>query len=179
MRTFALLAFLAAYASSAQLESDEGTIDILAEEGDAIGDALEGITETIDEDLPGDEEGEGLDGGDDEAIEDGISNEDLAASIDGALAQADENGEAGEKEVKPEDEPIPDNYRPPPKQNIKRKERRERPNIHDHPLLKSMDLSFVGGFNDGRAKKSGPIGLLGEMGKAQRQGQYGFTPAHV
>ena len=93
MRTFALLAFLAAYASSAQLESDEGTIDILAEEGDAIGDALEGITEDIDEDLPGDEEGEGLDGGDDEAIEDGISNEDLAASIDGALAQADENGQ--------------------------------------------------------------------------------------
>ena len=116
----------------------------------------------MDDELPGDED-LGIDGGDDELIEEGPSNEDLAASIDGALALADENGE-GEKEVKPEDEPIPDNYRPPPKQDIKRKERRERPNIHNHPLLKSMDLSFVGGFNDGRAKKKGPIGLLGEMG---------------
>merc|ERR1712051_780377 len=108
----------------------------------------------------------------------GVSDDELAASIDGALAQADENGEQKKKDPHA-DEPIPDNYRPPPKQDVKRKERRERPNIHNHPLLKSMDLSFVGGFNDGRAKQKGPIGLLGEMGRAQRQGQYGFTLAHT
>ena len=38
-------------------------------------------------------EGEGIDGGADAAIEGGISDEALAASIDGALAQANENGE--------------------------------------------------------------------------------------
>ena len=163
------MAFLAAYASSVEIRGDADTDAAIADAGDAIDDALDGASKELDEELAEDdakEEG------------DGPSNEELAESIDGALAQADENGE-GEKKTKPEDEPIPDNYRPPPKQDIKRKERRERPNIHNHPLLKSMDLSFVGGFNDGRAKKKGPIGLLGEMGKAQRQGQYGFTPAHV
>merc|ERR1711971_271747 len=139
---------------------------------DAV-DGISGALADVDASLPADD-GIELAGGDDEAIAEGISDEALTASIDGALAQADENGSSEQKKNPQEDEPIPDNYRPPPKQDVKRKERRERPNIHNHPLLKSMDLSFVGGFNDGRAKKKGPIGLLGEMGKAQRQGQYGF-----
>ena len=46
MRTFALLAFLAAYASSAKLESDEGTAEIIAAtEGDAIAEAGEAIAD--------------------------------------------------------------------------------------------------------------------------------------
>ena len=167
------MAFLAAYASGVEIKGDDTVDTAIADKGDAIDDALDSASKELDKEIAEDDAaGEGDEDGE------GISNEALAESIDGALAQADENGE-GEKEKKPEDEPIPDNYRPPPKQDIKRKERRERPNIHNHPLLKSMDLSFVGGFNDGRANKKGPIGLLGEMGKAQRQGQYGFTPAHV
>lgn len=38
---------------------------------------------------------------------------------------------------------MPNNYRPPPEQDVKPRERRERPDIHDHGLLKSMDLGFV------------------------------------
>lgn len=178
MRTFALLAFLAAYASGTEIKSDEGTVDIEADAEDIVDAALDDAGADLDAEVADVEGADLAEEGDDAAIEEGISDEALAASIDGALAQANENGEESKKNPK-EDEPIPDNYRPPPKQDIKRKERRERPNIHDHPLLKSMDLSFVGGFNDGRTKKKGPIGLLGEMGKAQRQGQYGFTPAHV
>ena len=178
MRTFALLAFLAAYASGTELKGDDATAEVKAEAAaasDAVDAALDDASKSV-EAAADAVDGKAAEG---EATEEkGVSNEDLAASIDGALAQADENGEQKKKNPV-EDEPIPDNYRPPPKQDIKRKERRERPNIHNHPLLKSMDLSFVGGFNDGRAKKKGPIGMLGEMGKAQRQGQYGFTPAHV
>ena len=56
MRTFALLAFLAAYASSAKLESDEGTAEgdaiaeagaAIADQGDAITDALAGAAEEL------------------------------------------------------------------------------------------------------------------------------------
>lgn len=97
------MAFLAAYASAGKVnnifdsEDDEtadapafkhdindilGDGDISAEvdEGDGISDALEGIDASISA-----EDGEVLDG-DDEAIGDGISDEALAASIDGALA---------------------------------------------------------------------------------------------
>ena len=104
MRTFALVAFLAAYASAGKVnnifdsEDDEtadapafkhdindilGDGDVAAEidEGDGISDALEGDAD----DILSAEEGEVL-GGDDEAIEEGISDEALAASIDGALA---------------------------------------------------------------------------------------------
>ena len=177
MRTFALLAFLAAYASGTELKGDDATADVKADAA-AAADAVDAALDDASKDLEA--ASDAVDGeaatGDDAGK--AVTDEDLAASIDGALAQADENGEQKKKDPHA-DEPVPDNYRPPPKQNVKRKERRERPNIHNHPLLKSMDLSFVGGFNDGRAKKKGPIGLLGEMGKAQRQGQYGFTPAHV
>ena len=177
MRTFALLAFLAAYASGTELKGDDATADVKADAA-AASDAVDAALDEASKDVEA--ASDAVDGeaakGDDAGK--AVTDEDLAASIDGALAQANENGEQKKKNPH-DDEPVPDNYRPPPKQNVKRKERRERPNIHNHPLLKSMDLSFVGGFNDGRAKKTGPIGLLGEMGKAQRQGQYGFTPAHV
>ena len=60
------------------------------------------------------------------------------------------------------DDPIPNNYRPPPKQNVKPKKRRERPDIHDHNLLKSMDLKYVtNGFDE--RPKSGAIGFLGSQ----------------
>ena len=180
MRTFALLAFLAAYASGTELKGDDATADVKADAAaaaDAVDAALEDASKDV-EAAADAVDGEAAKGDDDAGTAKAVTDEDLAASIDGALAQANENGEQKKKDPHA-DEPVPDNYRPPPKQNVRRKERRERPNIHNHPLLKSMDLSFVGGFNDGRANKKGPIGLLGEMGKAQRQGQYGFTPAHV
>ena len=96
------MAFLAAYASAAKLESDEGGdigADAIAEagaavagSGDAISDALAGAAAELG-DVEAAAGGEGIDGGDDAAIEGGISNEALASSIDGALAQANENGE--------------------------------------------------------------------------------------
>ena len=151
MRTFALLAFLAAYASGTELKGDDATADVKAE-ADAASDAVDAALEDASKDVEA--ASDAVDGeaakGDDAGK--AVTDEDLAASIDGALAQANENGEQKKKNPH-DDEPVPDNYRPPPKQNVKRKERRERPNIHNHPLLKSMDLSFVGGFNDGRAKK--------------------------
>ena len=151
MRTFALLAFLAAYASGTELKGDDATADVKAE-ADAASDAVDAALEDASKDVEA--ASDAVDGeaakGDDAGK--AVTDEDLAASIDGALAQANENGEQKKKNPH-DDEPVPDNYRPPPKQNVRRKERRERPNIHNHPLLKSMDLSFVGGFNDGRAKK--------------------------
>ena len=151
MRTFALLAFLAAYASGTELKGDDATADVKADAA-AASDAVDAALDDASKDL--ESASDAVDGeaakGDDAGK--GPTDDELAASIDGALAQADENGEQKKKNPH-EDEPVPDNYRPPPKQDVKRKERRERPNIHDHPLLKSMDLSFVGGFNDGRAKK--------------------------
>ena len=151
MRTFALLAFLAAYASGTELKGDDATADVKAE-ADAASDAVDAALEDASKDVEA--ASDAVDGeaakGDDAGK--AVTDEDLAASIDGALAQANENGEQKKKDPHA-DEPVPDNYRPPPKQNVRRKERRERPNIHNHPLLKSMDLSFVGGFNDGRAKK--------------------------
>ena len=151
MRTFALLAFLAAYASGTELKGDDATADVKAE-ADAASDAVDAALEDASKDVEA--ASDAVDGeaakGDDAGK--AVTDEDLAASIDGALAQANENGEQKRKNPQ-DDEPVPDNYRPPPKQNVRRKERRERPNIHNHPLLKSMDLSFVGGFNDGRAKK--------------------------
>ena len=145
------MAFLAAYASGTELKGDDATADVKAE-ADAASDAVDAALEDASKDVEA--ASDAVDGeaatGDDAGK--AVTDEDLAASIDGALAQANENGEQKKKNPH-DDEPVPDNYRPPPKQNVKRKERRERPNIHNHPLLKSMDLSFVGGFNDGRAKK--------------------------
>lgn len=68
-----------------------GDVGAGVDEGDAISDALEGASADLDAALP-DDAGEELAGGDDAAIEGGITDEALAASIDGALAQADENG---------------------------------------------------------------------------------------
>ena len=106
MRTFALVAFMAAYASAAKIADDKvdetanipesitnskldlgaimGSGDVSAggDEGDAISAALNDASAELDGALPADD----LAGGDDEAIAEGISDEALAASIDGALA---------------------------------------------------------------------------------------------
>ena len=56
-------------------------------------------------------------------------------------------------------EPSPDNYRAPPKQNRKPKAARDRPDIFDHALLKSMDLSFVkDGFNSDGKQRTSAVG---------------------
>ena len=108
MRTFVLVAFMAAYASAAKIADDKvdetadipesitnskldlgaimGAGDVSAggadHEGDAISAALNDASAEVDGALPADD----LAGGDDEAIAEGISDEALAASIDGALA---------------------------------------------------------------------------------------------
>jgi len=78
------------------------------------------------------------------AINDAEHNEATVETIDAILAGENPNGDDKE-EVPNAPTVLPNNYRPPPEQNIKPRERRERPNIFDHGLLKSMDLSFVGG----------------------------------
>ena len=88
----------------------------------------------MDVELPGDED-LGIDGGDGELIEEGPSNEDLAASIDGALALADENGE-GEKEVKPEDEEEKDSHVKTLPQPPKLPQEQQRPQHVEPPLKK-------------------------------------------
>ncbi len=102
----------------------------------------------------------------------GPTNEAIAASIDETMANA---GQV--EEDNPMNDPIPDNYRPPPVQDIRRRERRERPDIHAHALLKSMDLGFVNnGFGGNqRPKEDGPIGFLGTpVSEAQqRRGMMG------
>ena len=68
----------------------------------------------------------------------------------------------GEEQAAEENQPSPDNYRPPPTQDHSRREARERPNIHDHALLKSMDLSFVsGGFQNGGGNSGSAAGMIG------------------
>lgn len=87
------------------------------------------------------------------ASDDAAATEDTSAADAAAANQAVSdkidavmNKAGGETpEVSAINQEIPNNYRPPPKQNQKPRERRERPNIFDHGLLKSMDLSFVGG----------------------------------
>ena len=116
MRTFALVAFLAAYASAVKQEIEYDATDNVDEtanvpeskfnigdvlgggitiqdgtEGEAISDALENAAEEVDGGVAVDAGAE-LAGGDDEAIAEGITDEALAESIDGALAQANENG---------------------------------------------------------------------------------------
>lgn len=63
-----------------------------------------------------------------------------AALIDAAFERVADD-QHGEDEAPAE---VPNNYRAPPKQNQEPRGPRERPNIFDHALLKSMDLSFVG-----------------------------------
>ena len=95
MRTFALLAFLAAYASGTELRGDKTTADAV-KEADAASDAIDAALDEAakDADAATDAAEDKTDG---EAGETKISDEDLAASIDGALAQADENGKEQKK----------------------------------------------------------------------------------
>ncbi len=152
MKTFALMAVTAMYAAASIEDGQEtdllvdsiaGDIGITAlDDGMAIEEAplLEApilgaapIEASIEADI--------------EIPEDnGEQNIAIAAQIDEAMAQA------GQQEHDDHaDDPIPDNYRPPPKQDIRRRERRERPDIHSHALLKSMDLGFVSnGFGSRR-----------------------------
>ena len=88
MRTFALLAFLAAYASGTELKGDDATADA-ADASKAVDDALAEASKDVEA---------AIDAADDatakgEEVAETVTNEELAASIDGALAQADENGE--------------------------------------------------------------------------------------
>lgn len=132
MKTFALMAIMAAYTAG---------LRVYEETGDEI---------EVDEPI--------------EAIEEEVD-EDALRTIDAALSGQNPNAnEDGE-----EDDGVPDNYRPPPKQDQKRRERRERPDIHAHPLLRSMDLSFVGGSFGGSNHGAG--GLRSALGGGLLQQQ--------
>ena len=121
---------------------------------------------------------------------------DAATDVTAAVEQADANQAVADKidavmnkaggdtpEVAATQNEMPNNYRPPPKQNQKPRERRERPNIFDHGLLKSMDLSFVGGDlanprsrgggSNPKPKHGSPIGYLSQGGAGFVQNRLG------
>ena len=181
MKTFALMAVLAVQASAvfveelenADLDVGVGDVASAALSADHSGgldvDALtEGLAEQLDAAIEAAQEGEEVAAeaeaaaddaaADDEAITattSGLEGIAVAAAIDETLAK-----ETVTKKKDRSNDPVPDNYRPPPKQNVKPKKRRERPDIHDHNLLKSMDLSYVtNGFDE--RPKAGAIGFLG------------------
>ena len=180
MKTFALMAVLAVQASAvfveelenADIEIGVGDVASAALSADHSGgldvDALtEGLADQLDAAIEAAQEGEEVaaeaDAAADEAAADdetiiaasGLEGIAVAAAIDETLAK-----ETVSKKKDKSNDPIPDNYRPPPKQNVKPKKRRERPDIHDHNLLKSMDLTYVtNGFEE--RPKAGAIGFLG------------------
>ena len=98
-----------------------------------------------------------------ETIIDAEASEHVVAAIDAALETGPSPALASSIH---EPTIVPDNYRAPPTQNVKARERRDRPNIHDHGLLKSMDLGFVSGSFDTptNRRSTGPIGFLSQGG---------------
>jgi len=148
------MAIMAAYASAVSINTAEGVADdegLQAAVDDIVAniDAVNGLEEVA---TP-----EGALGGEAPHVN---SEADLAAAakIDGAFDKIGglANGKAAEERPA-----QPDNYRPPPVQNQQRRERRDRPNIHEHGLLKSMDLNYVSGGFDQPKPRAGPIGFLG------------------
>ena len=81
----------------------------------------------------------------DESAEAAATDE-VATTTAAAASESTEAATGAEAPVVEAPEPyvVPDNYRAPPKQDQTSRGPRERPNIFDHPLLKSMDLTFVG-----------------------------------
>ena len=153
MRTFALMAILAVYASGVAIADDKAADKAEEAVKDAAADAGE-----VDADQ--------------KAANEKAQNEAISASIDATLNKA---GGAGQPPVPHPNHPMPDNYRPPPKQDHRRRQARVRPNIHDHGLLKSMDLSFVGGGFDQPKNRSGSVAglLMGQSGFAAPKPQPG------
>ena len=141
MRTFTLLAIIASYAAAIKDDGASIAADVatLSSEGAAAGNAAAA-------------------GGDAVAAEadKAANNAAIVSTIDDTLNKAPGADDAQQYT------PDPDNYRPPPVQDHSRRERRERPNIHDHALLKSMDLSFVsGGFQNQNQNRGSTVSLLG------------------
>ena len=151
MKTSAILAISAMYANGLTLK-EEGTVAATSE---AIVDSIEAVAG----------EATSIEG----AIIEAETNEAISASIDNVIATAGADAEAGLSHEHLNN-PIPDNYRPPPVQDIQRRERRERPDIHNHGLLNSMDLSFVSGGFSGR-RSGGMGGMMGGMGGGYQQQQ--------
>jgi len=174
MKTFALMAVTAMYAAASIEDGQETDLLVDSIAGDISLTALDDgmVMEEAPLLMEAPMVGEASIEGDIEIPEDnGEQNIAIAAQIDDAMAQA------GQQEHEDrDDDPVPDNYRPPPKQDIRRRERRERPDIHSHALLKSMDLGFVSnGFGSSRPKEDGPIGFLGnaQQERPQQRGMMG------
>lgn len=125
MRSFALLALIAAYASAVALEdATVATSDAKDTESTEPAVSSESTESTGSTEVNSEE------------------NKEISDSIDDSLNANDKGPEIKAPES------DPNNMRHAPKQDHTVREARERPNIHDHALLKSMDMSFVGGgFN--------------------------------
>ena len=165
MRAFTRVAAMATYAAAADTETKGDDVVLADVAADAAPAGLPDIL--LDEATPaGKIEAGPIDGsGDVEgAIAQAEHNEAIVAQIDDALTVGPKDD--GEEVGAYEQLPVPDNYRPPPKQDVKPRARRDRPNIHDHGLLKSMDLDFVSSSFDAPANRrsTGPIGFLSQGG---------------
>ena len=138
MKNFALLALVASQAAALQLRDDLAVVDPPAEvivDDAPVVDEAEMVV--VPEEIPAElvvEEPEPV-----EMVE-AVNHEEIADTIDDTFAQS-----TGEDQVLEAEQPQPllDNSRPPPEQNLSIGEARVRPNIFDHALLNSMDLSFV------------------------------------
>jgi len=175
MRTFAIMALCASYASAVAIKGDEVVPEVAAIVDSEIVDAkVDIVSEIVDATADADAAAAVAAAAADQSATDSqiAHNDAQAAIIDAAF---DRSAAQENKADTGEDDAVPDNYRPPPKQDIKRREARERPNIHDHALLQSMDLSFVsGGFqNGGDSGRGSSANLLsgGQYGAQQQVAQ--------
>ena len=164
--TFALMAMMAVYAQAVALTDDDNDLGANATaESEEIQAAVDAIESRVDDtaatiDAEAAEAGVEVESAAVNEAESDLEKLAISASIDGAFDKA-EALSAGATPSEPVVEP--DNYRPPPEQNHKRRERRERPNIHDHGLLRSMDLGYVNGSWQEKPKV-GAIGFLSDGG---------------
>ena len=165
MKSFALMALMAVNAYGVALAEDAGDAAAALDVSALVDGAMPAdLTPPSDEEIvvDGDIAAE-LDAADGDAAQgdvplEGQQAKDVVSAIDTTMAK----NSLKSKQPNLDDNPVPNNYRAPPKQNRKPKAARERPNIFDHQLLKSMDLSFVkdGFARDGSRQNPSAGGML-------------------
>ena len=163
MKSFALMALMAVNAYGVALAEDAGDA-IAADDVSALVDSAmpADLTPPSDEEIVVDgdvaAELDAADAAEGDAPIQSDQAKDVVSAIDTTMAK----NSLKSKQPSLDDNPVPNNYRAPPKQNRKPKAARERPNIFDHALLKSMDLSFVkdGFARDGSQQNPSAVGML-------------------
>ena len=184
MKSFALMALMAVNAYGVALAEDAGDA-VASDDVSALVDSAmpDDLTPPSDGDIVVDGDiAAALDAADADAAEgDAPIQSDQANDVVSAIDTTMAKNSLKSKQPSLDDNPVPNNYRAPPKQNRKPKAARERPNIFDHALLKSMDLSFVkdGFARDGSRQNPSAVGMLsgGKHGQPH-QPQVQYVPTY-